>query len=207
MQKQVVTTSLRLLDEVGLAGLSMRRIATEIGVQPSALYWHFPNKQTILAALADRILVEKLGAPTQHEHSTEQHWQQELLDEALALREALLTYRDGAELVMTVSAFGLSSGIPEARMNHILDRVPGLTSEQQSAVIAAIIHFSYGHSQALQQRENALRFGAEIQGQNNIMAAKKRSAEEFTAAVTIILNGLSAGLSTGLSAGSSAMKG
>ena len=41
-----------ILIDHSLADLSMRRLATEVGVRPNALYWHFPNKQTLLAALA-----------------------------------------------------------------------------------------------------------------------------------------------------------
>ena len=45
-----------MLDRYGLADLTMRRLATELGVQPSALYHHFPNKQALLAAVADEVL-------------------------------------------------------------------------------------------------------------------------------------------------------
>ncbi|MBB1019452.1 TetR family transcriptional regulator, partial [Dietzia sp. DQ11-71] len=38
----VVDTALELLRESGLPGMSMRTLATRLGVQPSALYWHVP---------------------------------------------------------------------------------------------------------------------------------------------------------------------
>ena len=59
----VLDGALAILDEFGLADLTMRRLATALGVQPGALYWHFPNKQTLLGALADKIL-EDVDAPT-----------------------------------------------------------------------------------------------------------------------------------------------
>ena len=52
----VVERALHVLDRYGLADLTMRRLATELGVQPSALYHHFPNKQALLAAVADEVL-------------------------------------------------------------------------------------------------------------------------------------------------------
>ena len=58
----VVDGAMAILDEYGLADLTMRRLASSLGVQPGALYWHFPNKQTLLGALADRILAP-LDAP------------------------------------------------------------------------------------------------------------------------------------------------
>ena len=52
----VVDRALVVLDGYGLADLTMRRLGGELGVQPSALYHHFPNKQSLLAAVADELL-------------------------------------------------------------------------------------------------------------------------------------------------------
>ncbi|MGI9588642.1 MAG: TetR family transcriptional regulator, partial [Dietzia maris] len=52
----VVDTALELLRESGLPGMSMRTLATQLGVQPSALYWHVPSKQALLTVVAERIL-------------------------------------------------------------------------------------------------------------------------------------------------------
>ncbi|WP_159110326.1 TetR family transcriptional regulator, partial [Dietzia psychralcaliphila] len=54
----VVDTALDLLHEAGLPGMSMRTLATRLNVQPSALYWHFPSKQALLAAVAERVLAD-----------------------------------------------------------------------------------------------------------------------------------------------------
>ena len=52
----VVEHAITVLDAYGLGDLSMRRLGAELGVQPSALYHHFKDKQTLLAAVADEIL-------------------------------------------------------------------------------------------------------------------------------------------------------
>ena len=52
----VLAHAVDLLDSHGLAALTMRRLGTELGVQPSAIYHHFENKQTLLAAVADEVL-------------------------------------------------------------------------------------------------------------------------------------------------------
>ena len=49
----VVAAGMRVLDAQGLEGCSMRRVAAELGVQPSALYHHVPDKQTLLALVAE----------------------------------------------------------------------------------------------------------------------------------------------------------
>ena len=59
----VVARALRVLDDHGLADLTMRRLGTELGVQPSALYHHFPSKQVLLAAVADEILARGARPP------------------------------------------------------------------------------------------------------------------------------------------------
>jgi TetR/AcrR family transcriptional regulator, tetracycline repressor protein len=55
-REDVVGRALAVLDDYGLADLTMRRLGAELGVQPSALYHHFPNKQALLAAVADELL-------------------------------------------------------------------------------------------------------------------------------------------------------
>lgn len=51
----VVDRALALADSEGLDALTIRRLATELGVTPMALYWHFRGKEELVAGLADRI--------------------------------------------------------------------------------------------------------------------------------------------------------
>ena len=90
----VVSAALDVLDTWGLEYTSMRRVAGALDVQPSALYHHVANKQTLLGLMADRI-VAGVGV-TAH-----------LVGTCHRLREALLAVRDGAEVVATASAFRL----------------------------------------------------------------------------------------------------
>ena len=141
----VVDCALRLLDEVGLPDLSMRRLAAELDVQPSALYWHFANKQELLAAVADRIL----GAvPEPDAEATF-----ELL--ARAIRDALLAYRDGAEVVMSTYALRLGARRAQAALVASL----GGTDENEATADAAF-EFILGHAMLLQQRMHAQSVGA-----------------------------------------------
>ncbi|MDQ6741232.1 MAG: TetR family transcriptional regulator, partial [Actinomycetota bacterium] len=38
-RQQIIDTALKILRDYGLADLSMRRLARDLGVQPGALYW------------------------------------------------------------------------------------------------------------------------------------------------------------------------
>lgn len=51
----VVGRALALADAEGVDALTIRRLAQELGVTPMALYWHFRNKDELIAGLADRI--------------------------------------------------------------------------------------------------------------------------------------------------------
>jgi TetR/AcrR family tetracycline transcriptional repressor len=101
-RQMMIETALRLLDEVGLDGLTVRRLAAELGVQSPALYWHLRNKQELLDGMADAIvLAAGMGPP----HDGES-WQDWLMRRARAYRGALLAHRDGARIVS--NAAGLS---------------------------------------------------------------------------------------------------
>lgn len=54
----VVARAMVLADAEGLDALTIRRLAQELGVTPMALYWHFRNKEELLAGLADQIWSE-----------------------------------------------------------------------------------------------------------------------------------------------------
>jgi TetR/AcrR family transcriptional regulator, tetracycline repressor protein len=54
----VVERGLALADAEGLEAVTIRRLATELGVTPMALYWHFRSKEDLLTGLADRIWAE-----------------------------------------------------------------------------------------------------------------------------------------------------
>ena len=104
-REDVLGAAVSILDSGGLPSLAMRRIADELGVRQSALYWHFSNKQELLAGVADRIL-EQVAAPAGLT------WQDRLTELALNLRAELLVHQDGAELVATAFAFRLGAKDP-----------------------------------------------------------------------------------------------
>ena len=55
----VVRHAIDVLDAYGLADLTMRRLAGELDVRPSALYHHFRDKQSLLAAVADELTARR----------------------------------------------------------------------------------------------------------------------------------------------------
>jgi AcrR family transcriptional regulator len=57
-RERIVTTAVGYIDESGLAGLSMRRLGSMLGVEAMSLYRYVPGRENLLDAIVDRILAE-----------------------------------------------------------------------------------------------------------------------------------------------------
>lgn len=57
-RRRILEAALRLIDEHGVAELSMRRLGAELGVQAMSLYRHLPNKQAVVEGVRDLIFEE-----------------------------------------------------------------------------------------------------------------------------------------------------
>jgi TetR/AcrR family transcriptional regulator, tetracycline repressor protein len=91
----IVHTALTLMNEIGLDALSLRRLAEALEVQAPALYWHFKNKQELLNEMAEAMLASGQPVTT----PAEVEWSEWLTSMAYSLRQVLLKYRDGAQLL------------------------------------------------------------------------------------------------------------
>ncbi|GGS93299.1 hypothetical protein GCM10010176_041520 [Nonomuraea spiralis] len=54
---EIRSTALRLIDEGGVEGLSMRKLAAELDVNPMSLYHHVASKEALLARICETITV------------------------------------------------------------------------------------------------------------------------------------------------------
>ncbi|ALJ20889.1 TetR family transcriptional regulator [Leucobacter zeae] len=78
----VLTAAIALADEVGLGGLSMRRLGQALGVTPMALYKHVANREELIDVMVERI-VAGFDVPIQDDD-----WRRELRARILAARAA-----------------------------------------------------------------------------------------------------------------------
>ncbi|MFJ1730891.1 TetR/AcrR family transcriptional regulator [Streptomyces sp. NPDC088254] len=62
-REEVVTAARRIVDAEGVDRLTMRRLATEIGSTPMALYHHVRNKEELLVLLLDDYATRTLHRP------------------------------------------------------------------------------------------------------------------------------------------------
>ncbi|CAN5119778.1 TetR/AcrR family transcriptional regulator C-terminal domain-containing protein [soil metagenome] len=188
----VVAAALGILDEQGLPDLTMRRLAAKLEVQPSALYWHFENKQTLLASVADQIIGRARPASV-----SAGDWQGATRAEAFALRDALLAFRDSAEVVSSTLALGLGAGDAQSRLCSAIEE-GGFGSETSAAAAAALLHFILGHVSHEQQRLQADSLGVVVAAHAAHpdqafvgAAAGVGTAEAFDFGLTLLVGGLS----------------
>ncbi|WP_033344968.1 TetR/AcrR family transcriptional regulator C-terminal domain-containing protein [Catenuloplanes japonicus] len=108
---RIVTAALELLDEKGIDAVTVRALATALGVKPPALYYHVRDKQELLDEMSTEIyrrVATGLAAMTPHAH-----WRDDLAGFARLLRAEFLLHRDGAR---TFSGTRITDpGVPRAQ--------------------------------------------------------------------------------------------
>ena len=172
----VVAAAMRVLAEGGLPGLSMRRIADELDVQVSALYWHFPNKQALLAAVSAQIIGEGTASD-----------QMDVI--ASALRDRLLAHRDGAEIVSSSLALGLLE-LPARAALAGAAREAGLDAAAAGIAADTVVHYVIGYTFHEQQRLHAAVVGAADASVDLVPAGVGRPRGDFAAGLAMVVAGV-----------------
>lgn len=178
-RSDIVERAVDILDLYGLPDMSMRRIASELGLQPSALYHHFANKQALLAAVADTLL-ERGARPT----PVDATWDEQVLAVSRELRDAMLAYRDGAELIATVHAFGLGASALDGRVASAISS-GGFDDGFARSAATTILYFVFGHVSDEQTHRQANSAGA-IDDE----PLDRADADSFELGLTLILDGI-----------------
>src|SRR2546421_3453768 len=93
-RQDIARSGLKLLNEVGLNGLTLRLIAADLGVKAPALYWHLKNKQELLDEMATQMFADSVEERRPPESLGE--WEA-VAHSARALRRMMLAYRGGGK--------------------------------------------------------------------------------------------------------------
>lgn len=175
----VVAAALRVLAAQGLEGCSMRRVAAELDVQPSALYHHVPDKQTLLALMADEIV----GGVGAERGSGGAGGAEDPRALCIELRDAMLAVRDGADVVATAAAFRLGA-------SQVEDRLAALTGPDGARTL---LLYTFGHAQSTQTHLQAAALGALVDpGASTVPSDPADLEASFERGLDIILAGLKA---------------
>jgi TetR/AcrR family transcriptional regulator, tetracycline repressor protein len=112
-QDDVVDAALRLTLRDGLAGLSMRKLATELGISSMNAYYHVRNKRALLDLVGDAVLGQVPAPPD------DEAWDDQLVAVFESGRRVLLRYPGVAEHLLVRS----EGHANEARLYRMLSRI------------------------------------------------------------------------------------
>ncbi len=84
-----------MIDEVGLAKLSLVRVAQKLGVQPPSLYHHFTDKAALLEEVARLLLLNLPGL-----EKTELPYEERIVTLCVSARRSLLRHPNAAVLML-----------------------------------------------------------------------------------------------------------
>jgi TetR/AcrR family tetracycline transcriptional repressor len=184
-RSDVVAKAAEILDNYGIADLTMRRLARELNVSPGALYWHFADKQELLGAVADRLLVPTAaGVPAGG-------WPERIAALCTGLRDALLSSTDGAELVSASFSAGRS-----AELSRIVDALTsaaadsGLSAGDADLAARTIVYYVLGFTADEQSRMQWDAAGAELADDSSIWS--ENAGARFTFGLDLLIDGLAA---------------
>lgn len=189
-RKKIVSTAVDILQQYGLADLTMRRLARALDVAPGALYWHFPNKQALLGGIAESILTAVPARPGS------------AADYCSFLFDALTSLRDGAEITLAAVASDtldrelaveLSAELAtELNAGAVNDEVDGAVDGVVDGAEAAsklLLRFVFGSALELQARQGvALSLGT---AEEDAGSSQAHAREDLVLGVETILRGFS----------------
>jgi TetR/AcrR family tetracycline transcriptional repressor len=138
-RERLVAAGFAQLEEDGLEGLSMRRLATRLGVQAPALYWHIGDKAELLGLMARAIYAMAYAKVPEASD-----WRGWLYGFARALRASFAAHRDGARLCATAKEPSQPSREEHARQISAQLMALGLDQHTALSFQASIISFTLG---------------------------------------------------------------
>jgi TetR/AcrR family tetracycline transcriptional repressor len=151
---EIVRAALDLLQEHGFERLSLRRLATHLGMHAPGLYWYIESKQELINLMAKVILEEGLGSVSPLADG--ESWQEWLLELACTTRRALLAYRDGARIV--ASAYVVRNGSITPMIEQSLEILEDAGFDRFFALGATMTVFRYATGIALDEQASPARF-------------------------------------------------
>ena len=161
-----------VLNEAGLEGLTLRRLAARLHVQAPAIYWHFKNKQELLDEMGTQVLLEaRVDEAILRELPTWQEWAKAY---CAGLRNAFLRYRDGAKMASgTYLTDTKMFAVMEMSLRKFIDA--GFTLRQ--AVVGLGTFYSYTVGFVIE--EQAVKLGSVEDGEHyNLTAREQRVNRE-----------------------------
>lgn len=145
---EVLQGALRLVDAEGLDALTMRRLATELGVQAGAIYWHFADKQALYDAMVDDAMGGLLEPPLTG------GWDRQLAEITRRIATRLAERRDGAVLATKALRPG-PNGLAVSEKMLAIARGAGFSKEATVWATSVLGYYVLGYVTDVQATEAA----------------------------------------------------
>lgn len=98
----IVTAALRIVDAEGIAAVSFRRVAQELGVSAMALYWHVTDKDELLELVGQAVL-DGIEIP-----EPRGDWREELREVHRAMLAGVMRHPNATDVVIGRARYGAS---------------------------------------------------------------------------------------------------
>ncbi|MET8868071.1 TetR/AcrR family transcriptional regulator C-terminal domain-containing protein [Nonomuraea sp. NPDC004580] len=95
-RERIVAAALDLLNDKGMDALTVRALASRLGVGAPALYWHVRNKQELLDEMSTFVMRRVIQALSEIDPGA--GWRDAMAAYARVLRSEYLKHRDGARI-------------------------------------------------------------------------------------------------------------
>lgn len=103
-REEVARVALAIVDREGLEGFSMRKLGAELGVDPMAAYYYFPNKAAVLDGIVDAVEAEIPPLP-----ADDAPWDVRLWEMVRAWRHALRAHPHALPVLSTHPSSSIAS--------------------------------------------------------------------------------------------------
>ena len=137
---RIVTVAIEQIDQNGLTAFSLREVARQLDVYPTAVYWHVPNRDALLAAVVEQTMT---GVTPELGELSWQDWLRELF---CRYREAVQQHPNVAQLVgaQLVSNASLSPLLIDRILTVLLNAGcnEARLVEMYNVVIASMVGFA-----------------------------------------------------------------
>lgn len=138
-RRRILEAALRIVDEHGLAELSMRRLGADLGVQAMSLYRHLPNKQAVVEGVRD-LIFEELAALRPASAAAEP-WDASLVAMARAFRAVCRRHPHALALFATDvdRAYAASSAFYEPVLQALVR--DGFTPDEAADAVRVVVRY------------------------------------------------------------------
>jgi AcrR family transcriptional regulator len=198
-REKILAAALQVIDRDGLDALSMRRLGTELGVDPMAIYHHVRDKDALLHGVVAELFAQ-LPRPAPNDN-----WQQRVVDWAAAYLGLAMAHPN---LVLRIVTDPAAVAVAAVRANEALFgalEAAGLAPAQIVPAVDLIVDYVNGFvlaefsgalnkpaAQAILEAELAARPASEVAAQRRVLdaLAGQPPIDSFGFGLRTILGGL-----------------